>query len=727
MPDNASPIVHIDRQSRKHVEPSISGRIQVQSRESPRSVIVNDVILISTFRSGRPLVLRRFSSMAALRDAHDPDGNGDVGTALAQASRDPFPSDDIFGSRDILTVRVDTATAASSIIKAGGGATDMIKVTRNDYGTHTNNTTRELVAGTSGKKITLVDLNDTRRSFEKDNLGPLFSLRYTGDAGSATLSIRTDSGAIAYTGNPSDGDTFSLNGVIFEFDNDSNVAGGNVAAPIGATAAVTFEQLEGLIEANVPGVSASHDTGASTLNFGAPEEGVLLEEVVDAGGVFGVSQSGSSVYMEVALDGAQTDGSQDLSLPLVTNSYKTIGLLVAFLNSQNGYEASLAPAVNPFLISKSIDAVVGADITTDPGPTITGYAAVIADWINSSTQGQYTAEILERGLEPDEDTAPVKFTGGSTPIAVTAQDYLEALEVVGAELERGGIIILDTQDEAIFAMVVAFIEEQQGKGKWFRAFLGSKPYDELGTQLKRSEKFGQIAFSLDSTRCRLYSQRMGQFVEGGGIEYLPSTYLAAAMAGGAAGNQPYVNPLTNKAIRFIDIDERDRFTEEVRAALLQTGVTVVRREGTRRVVTLAVTTSQDPSRRMNRIMSERDVVDLIEANVREAFLPFRGKWANISLAATVNGLLSQVLNRFEQEGAISQGEAEDGTIVPAWRGIAIGPNGENWVLQEGLLKIDFQVFVPGELDHIDFFGRADYQRLAGSVSGSAVEVSTTII
>jgi len=194
------------------------------------------------------------------------------------------------------------------------------------------------------------------------------------------------------------------------------------------------------------------------------------------------------------------------------------------------------------------------------------------------------------------------------------------------------------------------------------------------------------------------------------------------MAGGSAGNRPYVNPLTNKRLRFAGLHEDDSFDLLTRESLLEGGITVVKREEDRIVVALHVTTSHDPDRRMVRIASEIDTVDSIDSDMRAAFLPFRGKWANANIGARVIGVGGGVLNFFAREGATTAGVDETGTARSAW----------NWgnppfVIDAGVLKLAYQVFIGGELNHISEHGQAEYQRLVGSLGGGGVaELSTAV-
>lgn len=712
MASNSSPLAFTDLFGRVQVEPSVTGIILTQTKETPRSALVNDLIVLGNFRSGVPGQLRRFSSISALRSAHDPDGNGDTATAIAAATRSPFGDDGVFGSADILTVRVGSATQASSTIKVGD--VNLAVVSTADYGAHTNNIDRKIVAGTlsGSKKVTLRDKNNLRRTYTGDNLGPMMNVYYDG-GGTCTYEIYGDKVEATVSTLIADfaDKTIRVNGVLFTFKS-SPVAATDVQ--VGASVAASLGSLATKIATNASLGMRATAAGTKLTIYGSN----VTVEFPSSGGLAGTVATFDATFKTTVTGGGL---GESLSLPLKLSSYSTFSQIAAFLNAQPYYRAELIRGANQFLVSKDADAGSGSLSAT--ATVIKATSAAIVDWVNTKTQGAFTATLIN-SLDPDDDTAYQAFTGGSAA-TVSASDYTDALEVLASELDLGGIIIMDTDNEAVMADVAQFCADQQAAGRWFRAFFGSKSY-EGQTENARATVFGQIASAIDNSRCRLVCQRMGVFGDDGSIEYLSPLFLAAAMAGGSAGNRPYVNPLTNKRLRYADIHPDDRFSVETRESLLQSGVTVVKRESGTRRVSLAVTCSQDPSKRMNRIMSERDTCDLIDSDVRLAFLPFRGRWSSLNVAATVASTLSAVLNRYVMEGAITPGVDESGNTVPAWEGVAIDSNGANWEIQAGVLRVKYRVYIPGELNHISLQGFAEYQRLAGSAGGSSVEISTTV-
>jgi hypothetical protein len=707
MPSN--PLSFTDVFGKRHSEPSVTSFVEIQVDEPSSGDLENDLIIISDFRSGAPKILKRNRSLADLANRHDPYRNEDPGVAMARISKSAFADRDVFGAADILTIRVNPATNAKLNVVAG--AVDLIEIARADYGSHTNGPGAAIASGSvKGKKITLT--NQVGAPFVGDNLGELVTVQYTGDASTASLSILHALGKVTYTGQVADADKVTVATAtqtkVFEFDSNAAVTGGNIAVTIGADADATFANLAAAIVANLDNVAASADAANNTVLIDASEAGVALTETLDSTNKFAVVHVFPAARLKVTLAGDQTDGSADLSIALKLSGYNSIDRLANYINSQLGYTANVDPYADKFIASIGLDPVTGVNVKAAP-VSLSGYNAAIVNYVNTKTRGNYIATELARG-EPDDQS--LNFAGGTTPPA-TASDWEDALNVIGADIPVGAIICPNTDDPAIFAMIAAFIEEQRTNGKWFRAFFGAAPG-------LTPAQYDTIAGAIDHERARLYVQRPGVFKPNEGIDYIHPVYMAAAVAGGAAGNRPFEKPLTNKRLGFAGLHPDDYFDEVTRESLLESGITVAKRENDLLVVALAVTTSRDPDRRMVRIMSEIDTVDLIDTNVRQEFQSFRGIWSSSNIDALVRGTIQRVLQQYVGT-ALVPGVDLNGDPVPPWR-LGTPP----YTIEAGLLKIAYQIFIGSEINHVSITGRATYQRIKGEVSGTLVDLSTAI-
>ncbi len=713
MASQTNPLRFTDLRGGSHIEPSVTSLMTVQTEEARRPPKVNDLYILSTFYDGQPQVIRRFVTLGTLADVHDPDRIGDQGVALARVAKAGMS--DMLGAPDVSTVRINAATNSTSTVSAG--ATALLTLATGRYGNQSRRWRRKLTAGTtSGKKLVLRDDNPSR-VFTFDDLGVVMTLHYIGNGNACTLTLRRAGGVITYTGQPLDENIFAANGVTFEFDdNGVLVDPTHVKVTIGIDQNATWANALAAIVANVPGVTGVQDTAAGTVTLSATEEGLALTLFPLGNGSATAAATGDAASLRTTVTGA-TDGSADLAIPLATPAFKTIAKVAAYLNEQVGYSAAISSAYsnNKFLATAGLDIVTAADIKTAT-LNLTAYTEVIADAVNSGTRGNVTCTIAARG-EPDEDADWVYFTGGTTPIAV-ASDWEAALNLLGSQVQLGGNILLDTDDPAIFATAVQWIEDQRSLGKQWDVYAGAEPGLANGTDVSA---YLAITGALDHTGVHLTLQRLGVFADDGSITYLHPVYMAAAIAGAASGNDPW-NPLTNRRLRFAALAEDDSFDLPTREDLIGGGWIVCKREQDVLVICLNVTTSQDPDNRMPRIASEIGTVNRIDSDMRAAFLSDRGKWADTELVARAPGKMLQVLNTFRGAGAIVPGVDAYGNPVAAYE---LGdPPAE---IFEGVMNLQYTVYIGGEVDHVSQRGDAEYVRLTAQLSPDNVQRMTTSV
>lgn len=703
----SSPLTVFDVFNQRHVEPSVTGIVRLQETEPVRPDPVNDIIMLGTPRSGQPNVLKDFLRLSSVADYHDPDRSGDQFVAIARIAKTAISEQDMFGAARIRTCRIGAPTQSETTLKAS--STSLVTIKTADYGSHTRRARRLLEAGTivaDSKKLTLRD-DSNGRKFVGDNLGILLAIQYTGNGSAAAMTIRRNTAVITFTGQVADADAVTVATAniskTFEFESSSGVTAGRVSVTIGADADASMTNLATAISANVPGVTVAVNTTANTLTITAAQDGVVVTEVTDSTNKMTIAMSGNPANLAVAVS-SPTDGSANLDIPLTSQQYKTIGQLAAYINNQLGYTCSVNAYADKSISSTGLDVVSAVDIKT-AAVNLTGYVAAIVNWVNTQTRGNYVASIVATG-EPDEDASEVFFTGGTTPV-VTATHWENALDVLSAGVEKGGIILADTTDPAIMAMITEFIVEQRTAGKWFRAYFGTAAATSVSDTL-------DIAGSLDHSNVRLVCQRVGVFGEAGTITYLDPIFLAAALAGATAGNRPYDNPLTNKRFRFVGIHENDDFDLVTRESLLDGGVTVVKSELGVVKCAMQVTTSRDPDHRMARVASEIDTLYEIDAAIRDRFLKYRGKWADSAIVGKAMGELIAVLQEYKNRGALVDGVDLQGQPRSAFR---LGTPAVQ--VNSGLLEAFYSLFIGGEVDHVSIQGGADYQRLVGIATESS--------
>jgi len=727
-----SPLSFQDLFGYTHIEPSVTGLIEVETTEGIRPNTFNDLILVSAFRSGPTGVMKRHRTLSGLAALRDPDRTGDRGVALARAAKGSFADDGVFGAADILSVRVDSASTpalASSRTLAGtafvgGGAVGggCFKVATADLGGHTTRAWGKLVASATlglGKATAYrkLSVGDDARLYEGDLLGIAFNLKYGGAAATSVMSIDPDKCVLTISAPAVSTEKLTLNAVTYVFTGTPG-AGEVLVAP-GATFATTGNALVAALAVNSPELAVSIVVGSSTAIITLTGGVTGFKPSGSTGASIAVLNSGLAARLRI-VQGSGGNAADAVDLPFANNLYKTIGQLAGYLDSLPNVVCKLDPHALSSAPSSSLDIVngnanLGVDIKTPTdGYDVTNFTAACVTWLNTKTRDTFVGTVLSQFGSPTNDTLAVALTGGRTSPILTGPDYDATLDLIAANTEVGGILLMDSSDPVVWALVNTWISEQRTLGKWFRAYLGCAPGVTANDAIN-------YAGALDSSRVRLVQQRVGFFTSTGTISYVDPIFLAAMLAGGCAGNKPWVHPLTNKRLRIAGIEPTDNHAVEVRERMLDGGVTVIKEESGTFRVTLQVTTSRDPDRRMPRVVSEIDTVDSIDASFRNAFLPFRGKWAGVNFGAQVFGVGGKVLQRFADEGAIAQSTDEQGVVTPAWQW-----GSPAFTYLAGVLNCEYQVRVPGELNHASLHGVAEYARFIGNTTGVVEKINSTI-
>lgn len=710
-----SPLSFQDLFGYTHIEPSVTGLMEVETELSPRPNTFNDLIIISPFRSGPTGTLERSRTLSHLQSLRDPDRTGDRGVALGRIAKAPFADDGVFGAADILSLRLDSATnpaAASSRTVQDGSNHDVFKVSTADLGGHTARAFSELVADGTGpggsKTYRKLTLGDDTKLYVGEKLGLALNIKYTGAGTTANVTVCPEK-AVLTVGptTPTTGDKVTVNGLVYTYGTPT---GQEIAVVPGANFGTAATALANAIATNQPSLSASVAIGATTAVVtitGGAKASVAGTNVALA------VQAGATGRLFVTAASATAD---NLDIPFSNNLYRSIGQLASFIDSQPNYTCSL----NAYALSSDpcsgLDHVSGVDCKAPAdGLDLTQYAAAITAWVNTKTRKNFVAENKDQAYAPANDASGrVALAGGRSPVTYTTADFDAALDIVSANVEVGGVLLVDSDSAAVWSLVNTWIGEMRSQGKWFRAYFGC-PAATLPDQAIN------LAGSLDSSRCRLTQQRVGVFSTANTIEYLDPIFFAAMLAGGVCGNKPYIHPLTNKRLRIAGIHPDDSHSVEVRERLLDGGITVVKAENETFRVALHVTTSRDPDRRMPRIASEIDTVDMVDANFRQAFLPFRGKWATVNTGAQVFGVGGAVLTNFVKEGALTPGYDTNDVYVPAYRW-----EEPAFTLYAGVLSCRYEVRIAGELNHASLHGNAEYAKLVGTVSGGVQQITSTV-
>lgn len=105
-------------------------------------------------------------------------------------------------------------------------------------------------------------------------------------------------GVIVYTAQPNDGDKITASGVVFEFDDNASVGGGNISVAIGGTADTTYATF--LTEAIGESFYGRHDTAINKVTIGSIGFS-SIEETIDTADSYNVGLVDTCTPMNVGL------------------------------------------------------------------------------------------------------------------------------------------------------------------------------------------------------------------------------------------------------------------------------------------------------------------------------------------------------------------------------------------------------------------------------------------
>lgn len=391
-------------------------------------------------------------------------------------------------------------------------------------------------------------------------------------------------------------------------------------------------------------------------------------------------------------------GTGNLDIDLTSLEFDTVQKVVNFINRQPGYVAT--PAVTDLDLTacptSQLDAQNAVNIKA-LSPAITASIGAIVEWVNANAgrlgpiPGVSAARVANAVNAPAAMAAWSNLAGGTKP-AVDSTDYDAALGVLDREEVPSGVLFVDTSDATIRDLVLAWMDEQEAKGRLWRAVFGLP----AGT----SDAAARIAAGkIDRERVALWQQRT--------VDILQSTVThnpivaAAAFAGLTAGinaaNDVQTLVLTNRRLRAGAVLKVDRRALEAREANLSAGVNMLREErpGGRVVVSLAVSTHQG-NKRTHRMWAESVAIDLIRHSVEQAVKPLNVAWGTRQYVAAVKSAVQAVLAGWANENnpLISAGtDPETGELRPAFTPPQV-------TVSNGQTTVSFAVGLVGETDHV---------------------------
>ncbi len=183
-----------DFSGRERVEPSIDTKFTFT--EGGQAILANPFVptLLARFNAGPIGEVVEHTSLAEFLESRDPEDLRDAASLCGRFALNPgFNVADMRRPSKLRTVRVgaedNAPTPATWAIKGAGDVT-VATATSLDLGTGPNNLYGKITAGTTaGRRVYLKYKDNPAWILSGDNLGPLFTVDYNGDADTATLVV----------------------------------------------------------------------------------------------------------------------------------------------------------------------------------------------------------------------------------------------------------------------------------------------------------------------------------------------------------------------------------------------------------------------------------------------------------------------------------------------------------------------------------------------------------
>lgn len=675
----SDPLSFEDFEGRQHVEPSLNARFTVSEAAAFNGENPFAATLLASHPCGDPDEVLEYPSLGEALDALDPERAGGVGAVLAAFAFRPAADPAIHGTNRLRAVRLGAAShvptrATCAILDAAGatvGALNAIEYgllgnrLRFKFEANLNAPTGTAQAG-ANTTITLA-----AATIAADNEANGRFVYLTGGTGAGQLRQIADSVGATQV---------------------CTILGANWATnPDNTTTYVLFTGLRLLVTyKETPAfIRVAENLGPLfTLKHTAASATATVTVTVVAG---------AATRLQCTL-GTPAAGTQSLDLNLTTPEFATVGQVINYINRQSGYSA--IQAISDLDIancpSSQIDAATALPIlTADGGHAMTAMLGAVAQWTNTNLTrvGPIRGLTFARAANAVNPIVPqgaFNLAGGTQP-GVDSTDYDAALDVLDREEVEAGCLFLDTSDATVRELVTAWIEEQRGKGRMWRASFATAGATSDADARVIAGRLGNTRYTL--VQDRLIDPAVATVTH-------PPIVAAAALAGMVAGinaaNDVQTAVLTNRRMRFAGILKADRRSKDARENQIRGGVNVFRQEKGATLLSLAVTTDQGALRTW-RMLSESVVIDLIRWSVIQVMKPRNVAWGTPQYLAAVRDGYQTVMNGWAnpQNPVISAGnDPVTGEFVPAFTAAKI-------TISNGKTTMKFRLGFVGESDHVD--------------------------
>lgn len=387
----------------------------------------------------------------------------------------------------------------------------------------------------------------------------------------------------------------------------------------------------------------------------------------------------SATQLTTTCTGASGD---DVSINFA--DYPTLGAVLAFLGA-NSAAYVVAPLVSNanFFDPTFLDAVSAVDIKT---ATYTAYARNfdLLDWINNNS-----------ALVEDDVTAYTKGAAGpistftKTPLTGAVRGtsdntaWTSAFTAIGTFRANQVVPLASddaTTDQGTFTYD-SILASLEAHCRVLSSTLGRSERQGWSGADKTKTELIAAQLATNSLHVVLSGQKMQHLRIGTGqVEFLPEWSVATAMAGMRAG-APLGEPLTWKYVNCSGISSDSSWSSENNDDVVElelngiTVVTQVRGKGFRIDKCITTYTKTD-----NDAFTEETIVQVwknISYELRRALEDrFTGRPGTLNIVRSVPVVVAAVLDRFREEGAITDTVDAQGNTISAYRNITVQLQGD---------------------------------------------------
>lgn len=579
------------------------------------------------------------------------------------------PSLDQNGADLIAFVRVNPATQATLTLKDSSG-NPCLDLASEDWGAWTNNIQVAIGTGTSsGKYISIVcypyNIVEGGQGTSADNLGNAFTIQYTGNGTSATLTItkslsvpNTPTLAASTTGGSLASGTVYVKVTAVNASGEtagSNEANVSVTGPTGSVA-VSWTAVPGASKYNV---YASSVAGQEIFVGQTTSTSYTITSLPSSGAA--VPSANTTSYNLNTYVSGQTDGSTNIDIcldPAKDNRYTTLQAIVNYIAGQKGYSVQILGAGQ--MNSTYLDLVTNQNIKTVY--TVTAQLGAIIYWINNNSN-LVTAQQHGTNVNPPANIGYTNLAGGSdgTP---TTTDWQNAISVLRKQDVQ--FVVPLTSDPTVHALFDTENQYLSKNGISFRRGFYGGALGETDAQIQTR------AQNLNSGRAVLAPVGFYQYDALGNYQLFPPYMLAAMYAGLAAGRDSIATPLTNKNLNILGLERLLSQSEII--TFIQNGIAAVdaRLNGDFYIVQ-GVTTSISDTSEYAVEFSVGTVADYVRRVLQEALSIYVGQASDgattvSSMIATATAVLNSAVNNHIIEGFDKiTGVVQSTTTPTAWQ------------------------------------------------------------